>query len=1561
MELATGLNYWDGASWTPSDPSFTEESEGFAAMHIQHPVFLKGNLNQKGAVSLRTPDGIHLKSTPVALGLYDAASGQSLLLAKLQDCSGMLVSSNKIIFPDAFVHEGIRADVVYTTSLASFDQDVVLRTPIVPEDYGFPSNTTRIQIFTEFYGEPTPEKIRRPLRIQNSEEIRRQLKEPDLVDEVLGFGQFALYTGNASYIAGQANDSEKAVPVAKEFIRVEGGRSFLIESVEYPAVSDKLARLPRDKAGAGGTERRSPTSNIKSLLAALPPPNGTPMKILAAMDRSQRRVDGLGLSPGLIIDYSGTIGGTISSSTSLQGDTTYIVVNPAVYNGSLSIEGGAVLKFPASTANNSDDVSPFTTYIRINAGFSVKATAYRPVLFTAIDDDTVGDSAGYIDVSPAPNRYSGALFSIPTNGGSPVQKYYANPALSFGYTATSFSNVRFAYCQEAIRFTGASTETVTDSQLVHCLRGLTITGSGSISGSISGPNWAFNNVLFGSIPAPINLSWNGSGATLGLTHCTFDHATTLATGSLSSAACYFTNCVISSCSALSSGTVSIAGSYNGFYQNGTGTSSFGSTVTTETVAPFEAQTYSGSGEPNPSTAEGWYYLRPNSQFVDAGTTNIPATVLSTIKRKTTHSPLFLSKNIVADTSLTPLCPRDEGKPNLGYHYAPIDYICNGATVNNSTLRIADGTVLAFSLPLEPDGIHNYLPFWGIRLNNGARLMVEGTPTNRVTFASLDAVQENPILEWNTDTLPFITVWGWYFQGNLVQPLPEIDLNFSDFPSLAGERLAIGFWGGPGLTPPTFDLVGNIRIRNCSFQGGLFLYNSAGPVSRTVAIENCIFERCRIAMLQFCYHQPVTPEQSFRVSNCLFYYSSLNLAPTGGADWIFSDNILDHSGFVQGSSPIPNSHHNAYVGMNNYLGPGLGTGDQILGSLAYASGTLGNYYLPASSPQLLNRGSRFASDAGLFHYTSFASNLKEGGEVVNESDAFSKTVNIGPHYLSMSAGGKPVDSDSDGIADYIEDANGDGVSQTTESSWNTANSGPLEIVYPVAGTQVQGIMSIRVRLGATATSIKSLIPYVDGKPAFRAISRSNPSQSSTEIQIDTRRLSQGAHAFAVRAALPDALSGQYTFEASSPSMLLVDNDYRYPNQQTLFGSKANARLEVDASSGKYQITWLPPDQPTCTWPPGSGTFDLVSTGDIAAGIDTSLNMLDFDNRFGGGLYASREMYALLQVGSDLASLGTPSLVPVVPRDKAFPSTGRWVVSYDANCGDTELFANPIADPLVPDGNGSYRRALHYFVFDSWVHNGPLSGAPTYATTSQDNPTGKGGQTYPKRDPLLDSEKAALDEKLLLSYLGLDDSRNYYGRGHGFSTRFANIQCEPFKDGIDSKRFRFVFIDGCNTFSSDFLGAFGMQSFEFGSDIALSTYNAKGGRPGAYLTWSSQVPLCYFLLTPETDPTTGASCIIKAHSSIANWHNNVLANWIVNQFSLSHSIDLANDTFKIPMLAGEVIRDRAKNVLSDISKIQVLTDHSDGTSSMDGFDPHLQMKLSGYGQLHFNEYNHGSDWP
>src|SRR2546430_8492419 len=45
--------------------------------------------------------------------------------------------------------EGIAADLVYTIDRSSFEQDAVIRQRLDPADYGFPRDTTRIQIFTE--------------------------------------------------------------------------------------------------------------------------------------------------------------------------------------------------------------------------------------------------------------------------------------------------------------------------------------------------------------------------------------------------------------------------------------------------------------------------------------------------------------------------------------------------------------------------------------------------------------------------------------------------------------------------------------------------------------------------------------------------------------------------------------------------------------------------------------------------------------------------------------------------------------------------------------------------------------------------------------------------------------------------------------------------------------------------------------------------------------------------------------------------------------------------------------------------------------------------------------------------------------------------------------------------------------------------------------------------------------------------------------------------------------------------------------------------------------------
>ena len=57
VELATGMSYWDGQQWLPSDPTFDTTTNGFIASRMQHKVHLAENINDLGTVTLVTPDG----------------------------------------------------------------------------------------------------------------------------------------------------------------------------------------------------------------------------------------------------------------------------------------------------------------------------------------------------------------------------------------------------------------------------------------------------------------------------------------------------------------------------------------------------------------------------------------------------------------------------------------------------------------------------------------------------------------------------------------------------------------------------------------------------------------------------------------------------------------------------------------------------------------------------------------------------------------------------------------------------------------------------------------------------------------------------------------------------------------------------------------------------------------------------------------------------------------------------------------------------------------------------------------------------------------------------------------------------------------------------------------------------------------------------------------------------------------------------------------------------------------------------------------------------------------
>src|SRR6185369_7901276 len=177
-------------------------------------------------------------------------------------------------------------------------------------------------------------------------------------------------------------------------------------------------------------------------------------------------------------------------------------------NGSTTIEGGAVFKYPNSTGANST-----TAYIKLNNSLVCKTSSYRPAVFTAADDDMIGEA-----VTTETWAY---------HTGNPQGKYYANPALWAYYIDSTLGNLRFIYAQEGIRVEGESaiTSVISHAQLVNCIRGIVLTGKDGSSGD-SGLGVSINNSLMANVQYPIGIS---TAATGNINNCTFSQSVQVVT------------------------------------------------------------------------------------------------------------------------------------------------------------------------------------------------------------------------------------------------------------------------------------------------------------------------------------------------------------------------------------------------------------------------------------------------------------------------------------------------------------------------------------------------------------------------------------------------------------------------------------------------------------------------------------------------------------------------------------------------------------------------------------------------------------------------------------------------------------------------------------------------------------------------------------------------------------------------------------------------------------------------------------------------------------------------
>jgi hypothetical protein len=1026
VALETGMNYWDGQQWTPSEASFELTEEAFVADRVQHRTRLNADLNVVGAVTTTLVDGTTLRSTPLAIGLYDPNNGRFAVLATLTNSVGMLVATNQVVYSNAF-QGSVCGNVVYTLRKGSFHQDVVITGRLNPLDYAFPTNA-QIQILTEFYDPPQPETMRRPIYVEPNAAVRARMVSPDLVDEVLGFSDLVMGTGRAFTAPSATNTNGAQVLVAKEFRTVPAeGRTFLIETVSCPLIQKALNALPDCGKGPGIGQLIRPGGAQEGYAHVPRPGQGAQAKAKPRRPAAEVAQAGVVASPGVVIDYVEELGGSLSGTIVFRADTTYVVEGTVSCNGPVTLEA-AVLKYKSGTT------------IKLNNSLTCKTSSYRPAVFTCIDDDSIGECLASVD------GYNGVI--------NPAG--YANPALwSYLQSAPSVCNVRFCYAQEAVRVEGAYVSgTVANAQFLNCVRGIMLVSAagGCGSGSGSGLSLTVNNALMSLVASPL-LTRVQSGSSPGVTasaylnHCTVDQAQVLANYSSPSASfpVVFTNSILANVGSLGNAAFG-SSAYNGFYS----------------CPVFGNATYrwnSGSS-PFQSSGGGGYYLKADSVFRGKGTTiGLPATLLPALKTKATQPPIAFPSfmEVTGEMTLFPQVPRyTSGPPDLGYYYDALDFTVAAMIINGGTITVEPGT--AIGCRQESASGHTWPWGWteiGIEIRKDSKLTSYGTPGQPVVFGDVQLVQE--VAAWPIYSLLLtdqVFLWGRIGPDDPSKAPPILDCRFSRF-FISSENYHL-LSGGSDTYAVTWSPVASISFRDCDFfSGWLGVYKEmCGDYALgNLTCVNNLFDRVKLVVdPDWLDWDP--PEQlvdfGVEMRNNLFREGGLRLVPSAsaGVPWEVKDNLFDNEEFLQGTTLAINHDYNAYWPLTVFQWGGTarlapaGSDDRVLASApAYQTGPLGDFYLPTSSPlyDTANRGSRSVADAGLYHYTTRVDQTKDGDQTGN--------VIIGRHYVATvgSTSTVPKDYDTDGIPDYVENWHGDGDSDgmggrlhaDTETSWTNA--------------------------------------------------------------------------------------------------------------------------------------------------------------------------------------------------------------------------------------------------------------------------------------------------------------------------------------------------------------------------------------------------------------------------------------------------------------------------------------------------------------------------------------------
>ncbi len=933
-ELATGLNFRDPTTgqWTPSKAEIAILPNGTAAAtQGQHQAYFPGDIAQ-GVIELDTPDGLKLQSRPIGLSYDDGTN--TVLFAVLTNSLGELLGSNRVIYPNAF--QGAAASLRYTYTRAGFEQDILIQEQLPPpETFGLDSANARLQVLTEFFSPPQPAVEANSLPAQGG---------MTLTDQNLSFGVMQVVPGCA-FLAG--SDSQvSGVFVAKSWVTLDG-RQFLVEEAPVSALAEELSQLP--SALVASASSRNPSKHpMASRKLRLPAQHFSKAKGGSRLTRSSQLSE---TKPELVLDYV-TLSGSVTNYV-FQGGMTYYISGNLALSGTNTFEGGAIIKYASS--------GPTITVLS-SAAVNWLAAPYRPVVFTAVDDNSAGESFG---------------------SGTP-SGYYAGVALDFaGQNVPTLSGFRVLYAQTGfLTSSGSTVPTLRDGQFDICRYAAQFSGSAAY----------LRNVLFANIRTNfVNLA----APVVDLQNVTFNNVTSLASIASGSPDFYLTNCILANVTNAGVSLSSFAGDFNGFYNS----PEFGNDTLTNTVSPF--QTVGG----------GNYYLATNSPDRNAGTTNIDLTLVADLATKTTYPPIvYANATISLPTTFSPQAQRDIDTPDLGYHYDPLDYVFAETEVD-SNITFTAGTAV---------GWYRTTSGWydagdGIHLMNGATANLTGTATAPVWWVRLNTVQEQDLSGGYGPG--GLTSWG-SGPPSFVAIIQARFLHTSAFDSDGDTIRDDGCCGGGHLV---------VNATDCEFYG-----TGVAGYYMTLDFTNCLLFRNEVGA------QSDHNDAGLTLQNCTFHggdWYDVVVQHWSGATWpvYIVSSAFENCDFEDVDTNYSYYDYNAFIQGQNRL-PISGAHDVIVtNSFNWQTSWLGSFYQPTNS-QLLHMGNTNANLLGLYHFTTQTNQTVEGTNIVS----------IGYHYVAVT-NGIPLDSNGDGIPDYLEDANGNGLVDSGEIGWNIVGDLGLQVL------------------------------------------------------------------------------------------------------------------------------------------------------------------------------------------------------------------------------------------------------------------------------------------------------------------------------------------------------------------------------------------------------------------------------------------------------------------------------------------------------------------------------------